>query len=188
MAKVPRVFLSYSHDSEAHKRRVLDLAVQLRAHGCKVRFDQFEPAPPDGWNLWMETCLDPANTDFVLMVCSEGYLRRIKGEEDPGTGNGVRWEGRLIYNRLYGQTGTAARYIPGLLTPGDGAFVPGPVKDHSRYEIRTFDFQDDGYDNLYRHITDQPKVRQDAEGELVPRPPWVETVAAPGGEDKLVTR
>src|SRR4051812_9733817 len=107
MATVPGVFISYSHDSEAHKRRVLDLAIQVRSHGCKVRFDQFEAAPPDGWNRWMEECLDPQSTDFVLMICTEGYLRRIESREEPGAGLGVRWEGKLIYSRLYQQGGQA---------------------------------------------------------------------------------
>ena len=39
--------------------------------------------------------------DFVVMVCTETYYRRVIGKEAPGTGLGVRWEGSLIYNHLY---------------------------------------------------------------------------------------
>ena len=34
--------------------------------------------------------------DFVLMVCTETYFRRVRDDEESGKGLGVRWEGRLI--------------------------------------------------------------------------------------------
>ena len=36
--------------------------------------------------------LDEAN--FVLMVCTKTYQRRVLEQEQPGKGLGVRWEGR----------------------------------------------------------------------------------------------
>ena len=55
----------------------------------------------------MERNLDAAK--FVLMVCTETYRRRVRGEEEPGQGTGVRWEGTLIYNRIaYGEPGGIA--------------------------------------------------------------------------------
>ena len=36
-----RVFISYSHDSDAHKERVLELADRLRTDGLHVELDQF---------------------------------------------------------------------------------------------------------------------------------------------------
>ncbi len=35
-----KVFISYSHDSEVHKRRVRELAERLRAHQLEVLIDQ----------------------------------------------------------------------------------------------------------------------------------------------------
>src|SRR5262245_56897116 len=130
MPRVPKVFISYSHDSEAHKQRVLELAIRLRADGSKVRFDPFESAP-QGWTRWMQECLDPKNTDFVLMICTEAYLRRIEGREEPGAGLGVQWEGKLIYSRLYVQPGQAGRYLPILLDPTDRPNIPPPVFYHN---------------------------------------------------------
>ena len=57
------------------------------------------PAPAEGWPRWMDRNLDEAK--FVLMVCTETYRRRVLDEEEPGKGLGVRWEGKLIYNRIY---------------------------------------------------------------------------------------
>jgi hypothetical protein len=156
MPRVPRIFISYSHDSVAHARRVLDLADQLRNQGCVVLFDQYVPAPPDGWTRWMEHCLDPQTSDFVLMICTAGYLRRIEGTEEPGVGLGVGWEGRLIYSRLYQEKGVAGRYIPILLSGSDRNCIPRPLFDHTRFEIKAFNFQDPEYEGLYRCLTDQP--------------------------------
>ena len=76
MADAPRVFLSYSHDSAEHAARVLALADALCDGGLDVILDRYvHPAPDEGWPLWMERNLDAA--DFVLMVCTETYLRRV---------------------------------------------------------------------------------------------------------------
>ncbi|MGE5667462.1 MAG: SEFIR domain-containing protein, partial [Betaproteobacteria bacterium] len=40
MADAPRVFLSYSHDSDDHAGRVLELADALRGRGINVILDQ----------------------------------------------------------------------------------------------------------------------------------------------------
>jgi hypothetical protein len=37
--------------------------------------------------------------DFVVMVCTETYYRRVVRKEAPGIGLGVRWEGSLTEQR-----------------------------------------------------------------------------------------
>ncbi|MBV8234437.1 MAG: tetratricopeptide repeat protein [Acidimicrobiia bacterium] len=160
MADAPRVFLSYSHDSDEHADRVLDLANALRRDGCDVLLDQYlHRGPEEGWPLWMDNHISEAK-NFVLMVCTEGYLRRVRGKEKPGQGLGVRWEGKLIYNRIYHDQPSGSRFIP-ILLPGSGskvAHIPTPVLGHNRYEITSFHHADSGYEGLYRHLVDKPKV------------------------------
>ncbi len=47
-----KVFISYSHDSPLHKRRIHSLATQLRTHQLEVIIDQDKlPGGPDeGWD------------------------------------------------------------------------------------------------------------------------------------------
>ena len=87
MADAPKVFISYSHDDERHEQRVLALANRLREDGIDAEIDQYEPAPPEGWPMWCERQIKKAG--FVLLVCTETYLRRVDGEEEPGKGHGV---------------------------------------------------------------------------------------------------
>ena len=50
--------------------------------GLEVILDQYvHPAPDEGWPLWMDTRIDEAN--FVLMVCTEAYRRRVMRREEP---------------------------------------------------------------------------------------------------------
>ncbi len=38
----PKVFISYSHDSDEHKKWVLNLATKLRRHGVDAILDQWD--------------------------------------------------------------------------------------------------------------------------------------------------
>src|SRR5436305_14829781 len=90
----PKVFISYSWDSPEHLDRVLELSDRLRADGIDCILDQYEVAPPEGWQRWMERQIEEA--DFVLVICTARYLRRVKGEEKPDVENGVRWESVIM--------------------------------------------------------------------------------------------
>jgi hypothetical protein len=150
----PKVFISYSHDSEAHAARVLELADRLSQDGMTVVLDQYvHPAPAEGWPLWMERNLDEVR--FVLLVCTETYHRRVMRQEKAGQGRGVQWEGNLIYNRLYGNLSQGTRYLPVLLDDTPEGFIPTPVQGYTHYRLRAFELSDQGYVALIRHLTDQ---------------------------------
>src|SRR5580704_16408959 len=121
-AAPPRVFISYSHDSGKHCDRVLYLADRLRADGIDARIDQYIQSPPEGWPGWCKTELEQAG--FVLMVCTETYLRRVDRKEEPGVGHGVLWEGRLINQYLYDAGSVSANFVPVLLADGSPDHVP----------------------------------------------------------------
>ena len=153
--KAPSVFLSYSYDSGEHADRVLELADALCDGGIDVILDRYvHPAPEEGWPLWMARNFDVA--DFVLMVCTATYRHRVMGLEEPGEGLGVRWEGRLIYNRIAYGDPAGSRFIPILLPGSEPAHIPNPILGHSYYRFATFDLTDPGYEALYRHLTGQP--------------------------------
>ena len=167
----PRVFVSYSQDSVDHTGRVLELADALRGRGIDVILDQYvHPEPEEGWPRWMDRSLDEAK--FVVMVCTETYRRRVMGLEEPGKGFGVRWEGSLIYNRIYNDKPSASRFIPILLLPDlEPAHIPNPVQGHSHYRIKTFDLTDPGFEALYRHLTGQAPTPPPDLGKITPLPP-----------------
>lgn len=157
----PRVFISYSHDSENHKRGVLELANRLRSNGVECNLDQYELSPPEGWPRWMERQVRSA--DFVLVVCSEVYERRFESNEAAGKGLGATWEGAIITLALYESQGRNTKFLPVLLTPRDAKHIPFVLRSATRYVLDS----ENGYWNLYRRLTNQPKVTKPPLGELV---------------------
>jgi hypothetical protein len=81
---MPSVFISYSHDSPAHLEHILMLSNRLREAGVDCRIDQYEESPPEGWPRWCDRQVE--ESAFVLVVCTEIYLRRFKGKESPQVG------------------------------------------------------------------------------------------------------
>ena len=180
MVDAPRVFVSYSHDSAEHADRVLAPAYALRDRGIDVILDRFvHPAPAEGWPLWMERNLKAA--DFVLLVCTETYYRRVRAEETPGQGTGLRWEGRIVYNHLcYGDNPGGIRFIPILLPGAERTHIPDPVRGHNHYQITAFDLTDPGFEALYRHLTDQPATPRPDRGRSLSCPPRPRPRPSPG--------
>jgi DNA polymerase III delta prime subunit len=156
----PRLFISYSHDSAEHEDRVLALADRLRHDGIDALIDQYDTAPPDGWPMWMDREIQKA--DFVAMVCTETYLRRVEGRESPGKGRGVLWEAKLIYNTLYPEDFKVQRFIPVLFAGGQSSFIPLPIRGSTYYQVDS----EEGYEDFYRHLTGQPRHGKPALGKL----------------------
>src|SRR5688500_14507525 len=94
-----RVFVSYSHDDEAHRHRISDLAAELEAEGFHVVVDQKEHEPAEGWQAWCRCQLELA--EIVLCVCTSGYRDRFERRASGGVGRGVEWEGRLVEEGIY---------------------------------------------------------------------------------------
>jgi hypothetical protein len=159
----PRVFISYSWDSEAHKQHVFELAEQLRDEGIDCELDQYHQSPPQGWALWMLRQVKQA--DFVLMICTQIYYRRALGEESLGTGKGVKWEGAIITDAIFNSEAKNEKFIPVLFSANDMEFVPEFVFSVSRYILP----QD--HEKLYRRLTNQP--------EVVKRPPGQRKILPP---------
>jgi hypothetical protein len=151
-----RVFISYSHDSQGHEDRVLELADRLHEDGIDCNIDQYEDAPSEGWQLWMLNRVE--SSDFVLVACTEQYDRRSRGREESGKGKGTTWEGDIITQELYDAQGQNSKFIPIIFTPEDSKFIPIPLRRTTNYRLN----DDDGYELLYRRITGQP---------LTPKPP-----------------
>jgi hypothetical protein len=151
----PRVFISYSHDDQAHEERVLDLANRLCAEGIDAHVDQYvQPFPPEGWARWSEAQVRTA--DFVVMICTETYSRRFYDEASPGVGRGVLWEATAIWELLYDANADSRKFVPVLFSGGKRDHVPVTLRGRYISHMET----DEGYDQLYRLLTGQPRVRK----------------------------
>jgi hypothetical protein len=157
---VPNVFISYSYDSEEQIDRVLGLSDHLRSDGVDCHIDQYEQSPPKGWYLWMIEKIEEA--DFVLTVCTPQYLRRFRANEENGIGMGVTWEGSVITQELYSQSGKNSKYIPIIFEKQDTSSIPHMLRSSTRYNLG----DSKGYELLYRHLTNQPEIIRPELGEV----------------------
>ncbi len=164
MPKSSRVFLSYSHDSPEHEARVLALATRLVTEGIDAKLDQWVLDPEGGWALWTERQI--ADADFVLLVCTDLYRKRVERPDEVEGGAGSFWEANLIRKRLYDGKGVNGRFIPIFYGASGSASVPEMLEGFSYYQIDT----PNGYTALYRRLTDQPAVVRPELGSLVVLP------------------
>jgi hypothetical protein len=161
----PRVFISYSHDSDAHMNLVFDLSERLREEGVDCEIDQYETSPTGGWARWTRNQLKEA--DFVLVVCTKNYEQRYEATERKGVGAGAKWEGAIITQQLYEAEGGPHKFIPVVFSTEDTRYIPIELRGGTFYILD----DDKGYQDLYRHVTGQPKAVKRQLGKLRSLPP-----------------
>lgn len=154
MPPPPKAFISYSQDSPEHAGRVRALADRLCGDGVDCMIDQYEPHPREPWPRWMDRQIEEA--DFVLVVCTETYLRRSQGREKPGSGLGGTFESVLIVQDLYDAGMSNEKFIPVLFEGTSVQAIPKPLRGYSHYRPDT----EDGYESLLRHLRNEPRVRK----------------------------
>ena len=159
--KAIKVFVSYSQDNEEHSSRVRRLSDRLRNDGVDCQIDQYEIAPAEGWRRWMDRRI--AWADFVLVICTETYHRRARGEEAEGQGLGATYEASQLLDLLYAAGMRNERTIPILFEGATVDDIPLPLRSYSRYHLEEGGSDGDhdqarGYEDLYRHLTGQPRV------------------------------
>ncbi|MDZ3837792.1 MAG: SUMF1/EgtB/PvdO family nonheme iron enzyme [Rhodospirillales bacterium] len=162
MANPPKVFISYSHDSPQHEQRVLELANRLRQNGVDAEVDQYEVSPAEGWPLWCQRQI--VRADFVLMVCTDTYLRRVEGEEEAGRGLGVLWEANFIRHILYNSGSVSRKFVPVLFSDGSDKNVPWMVSSFTRHQVDV----DEGFSALWGHLRNEPAVKKPPVGTEKP--------------------
>ena len=159
------VFVSYSHDSNEHREQVLGLSERLRRDGIETLLDQYvNGTPPEGWPRWMMNQLDKAT--YVLVVCTETYHRRFRGNEEPGKGRGVDWEGALITSELYQVRSRTLKFVPVFLSTPAEECIPEPLRATTYYALTS----EDAYQSLYNFLLQQAGAEPGPVGTLKPKP------------------
>src|SRR5271165_5964650 len=97
----PKVFISYSHDSPEHARRVLGLAERLRKDGADAP-RSINTLPGHRPKAGPAGC----STDWIgphsfWLFVQRRITRRFRGHEEPGKGKRADWEGNLITLEMY---------------------------------------------------------------------------------------
>lgn len=130
--------------------RVWDLSERLRGDGVDCRIDQHEESPAEGWPRWCRN--QEGEAQFVIVPCTETYQRRYEGKEHAGKGLGGQWEGFVITQELYEAAAQNTKFVPVIFSAGDSQFIPIELRATTCYDLGT----PDGYETLFRRLTNQP--------------------------------
>jgi hypothetical protein len=161
----PKVFISYSRESNRRMQQVRNLAQALRMDGIDCMIDQFIQSPSN-WDRWMIDQIDLA--DYVLIVCSEAYYNSFRNLESVNSTEGVTWESTLIIEQLYKGKSSNDKFYPVFLDQPDVRLIPNGIRT-SFFNLSTCDLSHilldnsrlmtpGGYQDLYRLFTQQPSV------------------------------
>jgi hypothetical protein len=161
MKKVPVVLVSYAHDSDEHMEAVAAVSDKLVKEGVDCWIDQYVESPEQGWPKWMEEKV--RTSDYVLVVGSQRYLERYEDREEPGRGQGVRFESILITQILFNLDSKNKKFIPVILSEKDKDFIPIPLQGFTRYNLSN----PQDYLNLYKRITGQSDQKRPQLGKII---------------------
>lgn len=169
--KIPKVFISYSHDSPPHKAWVAELATKLQENGIEVCLDRWELRRGGDVPKFMEQSVGWA--DRVLMICTDAYVRKA----DEGKG-GVGYEAMIVTGELVKNLGTA-KFIPVIRQDNGKADVPKSMG--TRFYVNFSEGQkiDEEFEELLRELHDEPALKKPPLGKN----PFAKT---PGGNESRI--
>jgi TIR domain len=160
MASAPSVFMSYSWDSDRHKKWVRDLAKRLVSNGVNVWLDQWHVGPGDSLTRFMEQKI--ARSGHVLVVCTPLYARKSNTRR-----GGVGYEQQIISGRIAGGI-PRRKFIPivreGTLEPGKGTGIPTHFSGIYALDMRSPQRSNRNFEELVRAIYRVPKYVPPARG------------------------
>ena len=109
--KIPKVFVSYSHEEPEHDSWVLDFAASLRRNGIDATLDQWDLHPGQDTTIFMESQIRDSN--FVVLVCTPIYAEKSNIPR-----GGVGYEKNIISAEMLQSQDLRPKFIP-ILRKGD---------------------------------------------------------------------
>ncbi|WP_293943456.1 toll/interleukin-1 receptor domain-containing protein [Sphingomonas sp.] len=154
MTDNPKVFISYSWDSENHKKWVRELAERLVSNGVVVHLDQWNVVPGDSLTAFMEEQV--SQCDFILVICTPNYA--TKSVKRTG---GVGYEQQIISGQI--AAGVERRkFIPivreGDFSASERSAIPPHFLGIYAIDMRSESAMDDQIEGLLRAIYKVPAI------------------------------
>ena len=159
-----RVFISYSWDSDAHKKWVLAFGERLRNDGINAIIDQTHLALGARSPEFMERSVRESNR--VLVICTETYKRRFDNRE-----GGAGYEGHIISGEIINEVGRN-KFIP-VLRNGDWK-TSLPTALSGVYGVDLRNDSPEEYRKLIENLHGVSRV-----APVGPRPAWVAPLSGP---------
>lgn len=144
----PKVFMSYSHDSDEHRDWVAQLARRLRSNGVNVQLDRWHLGIGENLTRFMEQVGD--ENSRVVVVVSDHYVDKADRREQGGTA----YETQILSARVLEDLGTD-QVIPLLRNNPEGS-LPQYLRARFRLDFRDDASYEASYEELLRKLLDTP--------------------------------
>lgn len=144
---IPKVFISYSHDSREHKKWVLNFATRLRTSGIDAILDQWDLKHGGDLPVFMETGI--RDSDKILIICTNIYTQKANAGQ-----GGVGYEKMILTSELIKNI-KSDKIIPIVRQNG----IPKiPTFLESKFHINFSDDKNNefNYDELLRTLLNSP--------------------------------
>ena len=161
-SQAPKVFISYSWDSEEHKNNVLDLADSLRVHGIDCHLDRFEISLAEKNQAWLRQQIEDSN--YVIVVCTEEYKKSFQGKEKLTEGNEITWKGFIINQVTYDRLSNN-KFVPVIFSPEASKHIPSEFRKYNYYLLNSenLSLEDSEYQSLHQHLSDSLGQKESCE-------------------------
>ncbi|QRK04906.1 toll/interleukin-1 receptor domain-containing protein [Archangium violaceum] len=160
-ASSPKVFVSYSWTSPAHKERVRTLVDRLIDHGVHAIFDDYDVKEGQDLNAFMEQMvLDPSVTK-VLAICDKTYSEKANNRR-----GGVGTESQIISAEVYKKT-DQNKFIALVFETAENGdpYLPVFFKSRLYIDMSSPEKESANYEQLIRAIYEIPLHKRPALGK-----------------------
>lgn len=155
----PKVFISYSWDSEEHIKWVLELATKLCENGIDVILDQWELSHKGGSLIPDFMVNAVSSAERVLCIMTPNY--KLKTDKLNG---GVGVEYSILSSELVENLQTT-KFIPILRLGDEHQSTPILLNKRICYFMRDEDNFEDAFTDLLRDLYNEPKIVKPALGK-----------------------
>ncbi len=152
-----KCFISYSWESESHKKWVREFATKLRHKGVDVALDQWDAHPGIDLTKFMEENIRESN--YVLLICTPTFAKKA----NEGFG-GVGYEKSIVTGEIFQGVGNDGKFIP-ILRVGDPKHsLPSFLLSSYFINFKNETSFNDSLQVLLRHIFNEPLFTKPALG------------------------
>lgn len=148
----PKVFISYSWDSDEHKKWVLNFAKKLCENGIDVKLDQWEISNRGGSLIPNFMIRSVSDTDRVLCIMTPNYKKKTDKLE-----GGVGFEYSILSSEIADDLNTT-KFIPILRIGNEKESTPILLNKRIGYYMRDEDNFESEFKSLLRDLYNEPKI------------------------------
>ena len=154
----PHVFLSYSHESDAHRQWVRHLAEDLTKNGVETTLDQWHLHVGDDIGAFMEQSLKKAT--HIVLVCTEMFAQKANDRS-----GGVGYEQAVFVGELLMSRELGSRFLPVLRSGDPSRALPLYLRSRAYVDFRDDRAYGKALEDLLRGIWGAPAFAPPQLGE-----------------------